>query len=219
MNRTILSILVIGALTTPSSAALLFLTNADTGDDYIALAAGDSGDMNIMLTIRAIDTGFAFANVFLDDDDDQDNGLVDVTALTEGIGTIYDRTAFEPLPADISWDQSGHEYGLIMGSGPGDGQNWGPGTYVLDTLTVTQTGKSGPPVPVTFEKGARAPSIFTSDFIPYPWGLGLDNIIPNFADPGVGGEDNPFTIYLGIPEPSALVLMALGGLVVWRRSG
>lgn len=217
MNRTILSVLVIGALTTPSSAALLFLTDADTGNDFIALAAGESGDMNIMLTIRAIDTGFAFANVFLDDDDDQADGPVDVTALTEGIGTIYDRTAFT-LPADISHDFS-NEYGLIMGSGPGGGANWGPGTYVLDTLTVTQTGKSGPPVPVTFEKGARAPSIFTADFLSMPWGLGFDNVIPNFVDPGVGGENNPFDIILGVPEPSALVLMALGGLALRRRRG
>ena len=219
MNRAILGILVIGALTTPYGAALLFLINADTGGATLDLASGDSGDINIMLTIRDIDTGFAFANIFLDDDDDQADGVVDVTALTEGIGTVYDRTAFEPLPADISWDQSGHEYGLIMGSGPDDGENWGPGTYVLDTLTVTQTDVAeGGPVLVTFEKGARQPQIFTAGFALMPWGFGFDSVIPDFADPGVGGEDNPFTINVGIPEPSTMVLVVLGGLAAWRRN-
>ena len=85
-------------------------------------------------------------------------------------------------------------------------------------LTVTQTDVAeGGPVPVTFEKGARAPSIFTAEFIQFPWGTGLDNIIPNFADPGVGGEDNPFIINVGVPEPASLALVAFGGLALLRR--
>ena len=220
MNRAMmgtLGVLLIGALTTPCGAALLFLTNAETGQDQLNLASGESGDINMMLTIRAMDTGFAFANIFLNDDDNQADGLAAVTALTEGIGTIYDRTAFT-FPADISHDIN-NEYGLIMGSGPDSGQNWGPGTYVLDTLTITQIQSGGARVPVTFEKGARAPSIFTASFLSMPWGVGLDNIAPNFADPGVGGEDHPFILNLGIPEPSAIVLMALSSLALLRRPG
>lgn len=219
MIRIIPGILLVTALTSPSGAALLFLTNAGTGEDYLDLVTGGSGDMNIMLTIRAIDTGFAFANVFLNDNDDSANGVVDVTELTEGIGTIYDRTWFT-LPADISYDQD-NEYSLLMGAGPdGGGDTWGPGTYVLDTLTLTQTEQSDVDgMAVAFEKGERAPQIDHGAFTDMPWGLGFDNIIPNFADPGVGGEDNPFIINLSVPEPSALVLMALGGLALARRSG
>ena len=218
MSKVLLGVALFGLVASGAKAALLEL-QADDGGGTITLAPGDSDDMSIMLTIRDIDTGFAFANVFLDDDDNLSNGEVDVTVMTNGIGTIYDQRAFS-LPADISFNLN-NEYALVMGSGP-DGQgetNWGPGTYLMQTLTLTHNGASeSGGVPVTFEKGARAPQIITAlpDFIIYEWSLGLDNVMPNFSDPGVGGEGNPFNINF-IPEPASLTLVALGGLALLRR--
>ena len=216
MRMVLLGVALVGLVAAGANGALLFLA-ADDGGGKINLAPGDSDNMSLMLTIRDIDTGFAFANVFLNDDDDSANGQVDVTALTEGIGTVYDRSAFS-LPADISHDVN-NEYGLIMGKGPdGDGSsNWGPGTYTLDTLTLTLNGVStSGTLDVTFEKGARQPQIFTADFLAYVWGIGFDGIIPDFADPGVGADDNPFRVNF-IPEPASLALVAFGGLALLRR--
>jgi len=212
MRKVLLGVALFGLMAGGANAALLSL-QADDGGDHLLFAPGDSGNMSVVLEIRPIDTGFAFANVFLNDDDNSSNGEVDVTGLIDGIGTIYDRTAFD-LPADISHDIN-NEYGLVMGSGPEPGENWGPGTYTLDTLVLTLNGTLDGKVDVTFEKGARAPHIFTAAFVQFPWGVGLDNVVPNFADPGVGGEDNPFQIK--IPEPASLALIAFGGLALLRR--
>ena len=227
MRKVLLGVALFGLVASGANAALLFLDAGGSGS--LDLAPGQSGDMSLMITIREIDvgwgpgmsSGFAFVNAFLNDDDDTANGEVDVTGLTEGIGSIYDRGAFV-LPADISWDGNNDEYGLIMGNGPdGPGSAWGPGTYVLDTLALTHNGAStSGTVPVTFEKGGRAPHIFADNLTLYAWGLGLDDVIGGFADPGVGdGADdtyNPFNINF-VPEPASLALVAFGGLALLRR--
>ena len=47
-----------------------------------------------------------------------------------------------------------------------------------------------------------------------PWGEGLDGILPDYLDPGVGGETDPFIINL-IPEPAMLTIVVMGALG-WR---
>ncbi len=212
MTKILLGVALIGLVASGANAALLEL-RADDGSDTIWMWPGSSADISLMLEIRDIDTGFAFAEVFLNDDDDMANGVVDVTGFTTPLAGVYDDSAFT-LPADISHDLN-NEYGLIYGNP--EGGNWGPGTYTLTTLTLAlNTTPEFGWVPVTFEKGARAPGIFTADFVQLWWGFGLDNVLPNFADPGVGGEDHPFNIYVS-PEPAALALVAVGGLALLRR--
>ncbi|MCH7700181.1 MAG: hypothetical protein IID37_00710 [Planctomycetes bacterium] len=189
-----------------AESAVLYLENAEDGGSSMDLAPGESKNINIVLEIESIDTGFAFVFLVFDDDDNDSNGEVDVTVLVPGFPeggvkeVTYDRSAFD-LPADISWDVSGAEYRLNMGRI--DSGAWGPGTYVLDTLTLTHNGQTtNASVPVIFEvefldgPTPRPPSIVTEDSLMMPWGLGLHGIIPDHADPGVGAEDNPFIINL-----------------------
>ena len=213
MRKVLLGVVLIGLMSSGANAALMFLAAYD-GGGKITLGPGGSDNMSIMLTIRAIDSGFGFSNVFLNDDDNSANGTVDVTNASGGLGSIYDETSFT-FPADISHDVM-NEYALIMGNGDG-GSNWGEGTYTLRTLELTNNGgATSGSVPVTFEKGARQPQIFTVDFVGYVWGVGFDGIIPNFSDPGIGGDDTPFEINF-VPEPASLALVAFGGLALLRR--
>jgi len=193
-----------------SHAAILSLENAEDGSSSMTLAPGESKDINVVLEIQAVDTGFAFCFLFLDDDGNDSDGVVDVTALVSGFEeggsemVVYDRSNFE-LPADISWNSSGGEYGLNMGRQ--DGSEWGPGIYILDTLTVTHNGGDiEATVNVIFEidshpSSARPPFIFAADYSIFAWGTGYAGIIANNADPGVGAEDGPFIIDLVLSEP------------------
>jgi len=220
MRKVLLAVVVAGLLASSANAALLFLS-ADDGGSKLDLAPGQTGNMNMSITIRDIDVdfgdfggGFAFVNAFLNDDDDEADGKINVVEVISGfpeggdLMIVYDRDAFD-LPADISWNQN-NEYGLIMGRV--DGGFWGPGTYLLDTLVLRNDSDSteGETV-VTFEKGGRAPQIFADGNVQYAWGFGFDNVIPGFADPG-----DDFVIN-NVPEPATLALMAFGGLALLRR--
>ena len=210
------ALVVIAFLAGDAGAALLYLTNPATGEGTLALAAGETGDMSLMLTIRDIDTGFAFLTTFYDDDDDENGGIMEVVDWTPGFSgpdVVYDETG-QWLPYDISHNLN-NEYGLVMGRT--DGKNWGPGTYLIDTLTLLVDGiPTQDTVPVTFEEGVRAPQLYTADFSQLPWGEGLDGILPDYLDPGVGGELDPFIINL-IPEPVPLTVVVMGVLAILRR--
>jgi len=209
-------LVLITCLASEADAALLYLTNPATGEGTLDLAAGETGDMSLMLTIRDMDTGFAFLFAFLDDDDNASDGIMEVIEVTHGLRepAKYSHTGGGSPPQDISWDVQ-DEYGLNMGRT--DGMNWGPGTYLIDTLTLLVDGiPTQDTVPVTFEEGARAPVLFTADFKVFPWGEGLDGILPDYLDPGVGGATDPFIINL-IPVPATLIVVVMGALATLRR--
>ena len=79
MRKVLLGLALFGLIASGANGALLFLDAGGNGS--LDLAPGGSGDTSIMLTIRDIDSGFSFSNAFLDDDDNDANGEVDVTAL------------------------------------------------------------------------------------------------------------------------------------------
>ena len=199
-------LVLITCLASEADAALLYLTNPATGEGTLDLAAGETGDMSLMLTIRDMDTGFAFLFAFLDDDDNASDGIMEVIEVTHGLAdpAVYSHTGGGSPPQDISHNVSS-EYGLNMWRM--DGLNWGPATYLIDTLTLLVDGiLTQDMVPVTFEEGARAPHLFTADDSRMPWGEGLDGILPDYLDPGVGGATDPFIINL-IPEPGTLLML------------
>lgn len=214
MYARIVMIVASGLFVGTANGALLFLHNAADGTGSMDLGPGETGSLNIILEIEPWDTNFAYATVFLDDGDDLADGpleVVEVIAGLEGPDVFYDRRGFT-LPADISFDGN-NEYGLIIERTDGDG--WGPGTYILDTLVILNGSDELGEHPITFEEGDRAPQVFTSDLVWFPWNFNFD-LIPNFLDPGIGAEDNPFIINT-IPEPATAVLVALAGLALLVR--
>lgn len=194
-------------------AAILYLSNAEDGSASMNLAPGESGELSFFLEIDPVDTGFAFAFVFLDDDDNEADGPIDVI----GFGSPLDPANYDhdfSLPADLSQNLAS-EYHLIMGRI--DGENWGAGTWLLETATLVHTGsETTGSIPVTFEPGPRAPGIFTADFAQYVWNEGLAGILPDHVDPGVGADGNPFKIDM-VPEPGTLIVAAAGLTMLFRR--
>ncbi|MCH7702583.1 MAG: PEP-CTERM sorting domain-containing protein [Planctomycetes bacterium] len=214
MYARIVMIVASGLFVGTANGAILFLQNAADGTGSMDLGPGETGSLNLMLHMEGYDTDFAYVTVFLDDGDDLGDGpldVVEVIAGLEGPDVFYDRSGFT-LPADISFDGN-NEYGLIIERTDGDG--WGTGTYVLDTLVILNDSDELGEHPITFEEGDRAPLVFTSDLVWFPWNFNFP-LSPDFLDPGIGAEDNPFIINT-IPEPATAVLLALGGLTLLGR--
>ncbi len=77
-----------------ADAALLFLDS--DGQGSVDLAPGESAEISIMVTIRTIDPGFFSVGMNLNDDDDSEDGEMEVTAVApdgdpEENGPIYFR--------------------------------------------------------------------------------------------------------------------------------
>ncbi len=188
MTRAIGSLGVVLMLAGPAHGAILYLENAADGLASIDLTPGQSGLINLVLFLHEIDTAEElYVNVFLDTDDDvlaESISIIDVQSnecdILEG-----------PLPITFE------DLGIILYCDTVDP----PDTIILVTLVIAHIGSETPgSVAVTFEKGARSPQIINEDVINYVWGFGLAGIIPNFADPGVGGSENPFVINLVPPS-------------------
>ena len=81
MNKTLLGGVMAGLLASSAHAAILSLA-ADDGSGKLDLTPGETGNLHIILEIQAIDTGFAYANVFLDDEDNDGDGKLDVVSWT-----------------------------------------------------------------------------------------------------------------------------------------
>jgi len=193
--RLALVMMLAAMLVHPSEGAVLSLA-ADDGSDTVELAPGETLNLNVVLIIRDIDPGFAYADVFINDNDNEGAGPLNVISLTEGIGHFYDRSGFE-LPADIS-HSGANEYGLVMGRE--DNDDWGPGTYTLDTLVIRHDGEAtSGAIELTFEVSDRSPIVLTSELDAYdlycdwpPCGTALELAI---GDPGT-----PFIVNL-VPGP------------------
>ena len=188
MTRAICSLGIVLMLAGTAHGAILYLENAADGSASMDLAPGQSGLINLVLFLHEIDTAEElYVNVFLDTDDDvlaESISIIDVQSnqcdILEG-----------PLPITFE------DLGIILYCDTVHP----PDTIILVTLVIAHIGsETAGSVAVTFEKGARAPQIFTENFSMFAWGFGFAGIIPNFADPGVGGQDNPFVINLVPPS-------------------
>ena len=187
MTRAICSLGIVLMLAGTAHAAFLYLENAADGSASMDLAPGESGEMNIVLFLHAIDVAEEITvNVFLDTDDD---ALAERIPITDILPGDCDELGGK-FPATIE------EFGLVQHCD----QVEPPTTLVLATLVITHIGtETAGSVEITFGAGP-VPQIFNENFIQFPWGFGFGGIIPNFVDPGVGGSENPFVINLVPPS-------------------
>lgn len=186
--RWILYVSLAAVIHVSSEGAIIRLENATDGSMEMTLAPGEAGVMNIVLEVSLFDTlTVAQVEAYLDDDSD----CVDVMSADclEIPGSFCDR--FFVFPAEISEDNA-NEYGLFWGVFTPSAV-LGPGTYVLDSLTLSHTGPEiEDEVLVTFELGSRAPDV--TDFFGAPLVLaspGMDANVPNFLYVGDANSTNP----------------------------
>lgn len=224
-----------------ANAATIYLANPtpDGGQGEtsgsLVLGGGESGTINIMLDTFTSDfKSVAFVNAFLDHTASVcDTNVTGVThgqiVVEDGGEWTYDVSAYK-LPADIGNDCDGlpspNEYGLVFGSSAGPGfPAFTNATYIIDSLTVTHDGSDTHNDGVLFEGGARKPQAFGSSlgippYDPYTTNDFSCAPIPTLLNMGVGnyttGCVDAFDI-TKVPEPAALSLLALGGLVALRR--
>ena len=191
MMRAIASLGFVLMLAGTAHGAFLYLENAADGSASMDLAPGESGELSILMHIHEIDSdGVAFLNGFLDTDNESLAESVPITAIVAGDWYDFEFPKDE-LPVTLE------EFAFGGGGDPLE-----PGvTVLLVTLVITHTGtETAGSVEITFEEGARAPQIFTEDFLAFAWGFGFAGVIPNFSDPVVGGAGDPFVINLVPPS-------------------
>jgi hypothetical protein len=217
MKKGLFAVLAAALLAGSANAAVIDLQNAADGSSKLTLDAGVEGFANVVVTTNAADTiNVAFVNAFLN----ADNDLALVTSWSGGQNWTYDRSAFEGK-GDVHISQDGGvEYGLVSGdSDGGDELPLGAATWVIDTIGLTSSETSGS-TQVTFELGARAPQVFGPAPTYLPYVVAPAGFPPNFSNFLYVGDESsnnsPFEINY-VPEPAALGLLALGGLVAFRR--
>jgi hypothetical protein len=220
MKKGLFAVLAAGLFVGSVSAAEIGLQNAADGSAKLTLDGftGEYGYLNLVIKTYDADTpgslDVSFVNAFLDATNDN----ADVGSVAGGQNWTYDRTAFK-LPAELD-EAGGNEYGLVSGdSDGGDALPLGSATHVIDTLGLYTSETSGNTL-VTFELGARQPQVFGKPptYIPFTVApFGFPPNFPGFLYIGSPTSTNPGFEINYVPEPAALGLLALGGLVAFRR--
>ena len=190
MTRAIGSLCVVLTIAGTAHGAFLYLEDAADGSASMDLAPGESGELNIVLLVHGIDSDVACVTLYLDALDEMSAENLSITGIVSGDWCDWDFPK-DQLPLTFE------EFGMQLGCD----EEESPVTLLLVTLIVTHTGtETAGSVEITFEEGARAPQIFTEDFLAFAWGFGFAGVIPNFSDPVVGGAGDPFVINLVPPS-------------------
>jgi len=222
MKKGLYAVLAAALFVGSVSAAEIGLQSADDGSAKLTLdgSTGELGYMNLVIRTYEVDTPFdydvSFVNAFLDATNDD----AFVGSWVGGQNWTYDRTAFEGKGTVYLDEAGGVEYGLVSGdSDGGDALPLGAATHIIDTLGLYSSATDGNTF-VTFELGARQPQVFGKKDTYLPFTVAPAGFPPNFAKflyIGDGGSNNPAFEINYVPEPAALGLLALGGLVAFRR--
>jgi hypothetical protein len=219
MKKGLFAVLAAALFVGSVSAAEIGLQNADDGSAKLTLDGftGEYGYMNLVIKTYSVDVvQIAFVNAFLDATNDD----AYVGSWVGAQNWTYDRTAFEDKGTVYLDEAGGVEYGLVSGdSDGGDALPLGSATHIIDTLGLYTSATEGSTL-VTFELGARQPQVFgpAPTYTPFTVApFGFPPNFPLFLYIGDSTSTNPGFEINYVPEPASLGLLALGGLVAFRR--